>query len=165
MRIVNVTSTTEAANRPGNLVSAQMGLGATVTDRIYMQHFGLVSRPNAGDHVLLDDRDRLAIAGGSEDRPSIEDGEVCLYSSKDISIILKPGDEIIIKNSTQTIKVSGNNIELGNGILRKLMTDTFVGLFNSHTHYYPTGQAVTATTPPIVPLLEATVCTNVVSGA
>ena len=164
--MIKVTSTTEETGRPGNLVSGEMGLGSTITDRIYMQHFGLVSRPNAGDHVLLNERRTLAIAGGSEDRPSIEEGETCLYATEDISIILKPSGEIVIANASQEIKItSTGNIELGSGTLKKLVTDTFVGLFNSHTHNFPAPPASGAPTgPPLIPLVEASVCTTKVTG-
>lgn len=159
---MRVVSTEENLDYPINTVDSKTAFSETQRSN-YWQHFGFCSRPNVDDYLLNFKEKNIVIASGSTNRPSIDEGETCLYATEDISIILKPSGEINIKNANTTIKItSTGNIELGSGTLKKFVTDTFVSLFNSHTHVCASPGSASAT--PLPQLVEATVCTSKVTG-
>ena len=166
--ILKVTATDANADRPAECVSAEGALGAPVTEKLNWQHFGFVSRPNVGDYILKKDGD--VVASGSIDRPSINEGDCCLYSSEDTYIIIGTDNSITIENSGGSIvmssdgdiRVNSDSIKLGSGVLNKLIDDRFIILFNSHTHLCSIPSSASAT--PLPQLIAATVATSVLEG-
>lgn len=109
-----------------------------------VQNYGFTSYPHSGAECLVGfmggNRDNgIVIAiDDSRYRLNLSEGEVAVYDSKGSKVHLK---------SDGTIVVDGTKIELGSGVLKKLVTEDFISAFNSHTHPAPGGATSTPTTP------------------
>jgi len=74
---------------------------------------------------------------------------------------IKFGSGSVTIEQSGKIIVNGSAIELGSGLLKKLITETFVSLFNAHLH---TGGTISGNTgPPTVPIVEPILSTVLTS--
>jgi len=85
---------------------------------------------------------------------NLEQGEVALYTDEGDKIHFKRGNIIVVESP---------NVEIGLGALEKIVNgETFLSLFNAHTHL---GNLAVPTGPPIVPMVDAVNLSQVVKGA
>ena len=140
--------------------SASGRTGETISNREYMQHYGLTSRPLSGAEGIIIKNGNHYIMVASDDRRyrlAIENGEVALYTDEGDTIHLKRGKVIEIIAGEQlviTTKVAGitaassttvtspkvtvasPEINLGGdrAALQALVDERLLALFNAHTH-------------------------------
>lgn len=129
--------------------------GVETNGRQLVQQWGFISVPTPGSKVIFIQIDNAVygIASDSSDRPSVEEGETALYTSKDHFIILHKDGSISIKakggiDVDGDMKVSGNISATGDvkdsvGALSRLRQN-----YNSHNHVGNLG-APTATPQPM----------------
>lgn len=135
--------------------------GVETNGRQLVQQWGFISVPTPGSKVIFIQIDNAVygIASDSSDRPSVEEGETALYTSKDHFIIIHKDGTISIKANggidvDGDIRVSGKITATGNvesdgdvkdsvGALSRLRQN-----YNSHTHVGNLG-APTATPQPM----------------
>lgn len=87
------------------------------------------------------------------------DGNITIDNKGSISAT---GEEVTIKGNSN-VKIDSSQIEIGTGALESLVkTDTFIALFNAHTH---TSSAPSSPTSPPVTPLPKTIGTTAVKGA
>ena len=89
--------------------------------------------------------------------------DVIISSNKRIILESQRGIEIKVKGDIKitldgTFNLDSNKIELGNGVLKKLITESFISLFNGHVH--GNGNSGNPTSPPMVPLNNSILTTK-----
>lgn len=134
--------------------------GESFTNREYFQHYGFTSRPLSGaEGILFMEGNRINLIASDDRRYriSVEDGEVCLYTDEGDFIHFKrgnllhinTGDKLLINasndveintanatvNAAISVKVVAPDVELGlSAGLKKIATEDFLTLYNTHTH-------------------------------
>lgn len=130
------------------LFSGKGSLGGDYTDRQMFQQSGFTSIPGDGAQgvVLQNGQNYICIA--TEDNPDNvpelqSKGDVAIYSGSDYVIkisadgsIEMTGSEISVTGSNVTVKGDGtpDSVTLGAGVADKLVKDSIINKYNSHTH-------------------------------
>jgi len=134
-----------------------------VADREYFQHYGFTSRPKSGAEIIYLAEGNVVIAIGSDDRRyrlKIEEGEAALYDDLQQRVHLTRAG--IVAESPLAITATAPQINLGgdrSGLLA-LIDERILELLNSHTHAgVKAGPDISS--PPVVPIMAAMVCTAV----
>ena len=152
--------------------SASGRTGETISNREYMQHYGLTSRPLPGAEGIIIKNGNHYIMVASDDRRcrlAVENGEVALYTDEGDKVHLKRGKVIEIVAGEQLIittkaagitaatsaTVTSPEINLGGdrAALHALVDARILALLNAHTHG---GGPV-----PDVQLTQADACTTI----
>lgn len=119
-------------NDSENIQIVQINLGNNeVIDGVErIQNFGFSSNPVNGSPAIVlclgGERSHpiVIVTDSKENRPDVSSGDSVMYNSSGTKITLE-GNKAIIDAA---------NIELGTGIIQKLVNESFMTLFNSHTH-------------------------------
>lgn len=67
-------------------------------------------------------------------------------------VLLTYGDARVTLKKNGNIEIDGGNIKLGSGVLKALMTDTMIAIYNAHIH---TGGTISGNTGAPTPLLSS----------
>ena len=116
------------------------------------------------DNRCHDITDAIAIPGlfHSGAGSAIPDNTTVTVKYKSSTIVMKSNGDVEIKASGKVV-ADGSAIELGSGVVKKLINATLVTLYNAHTHNCASPGSPSG--PPIVPLVEATVATSKTKAA
>jgi len=109
-----------------------------------VQDYGLTSFPRKGAEALIGfingnkDHGVAIKVDDSRVRPkNLQEGEVVLYHESGSKIYMKSNGDINIESAGK-VTLDGDSIELGSGVLEKLIKgDSFLTFFNSHVHVVP----------------------------
>ena len=115
-------------------------------------HYGFTSNPLPGAECVVvfpgGNRDHglvIAVENREFRLKNLKSGEVALYTDQ--------GDKILFKRGN-IIQVHSPNIELGEGVLEKIVNgEAFKTLYNEHTHV---GNAGVNTSPPVASMSDST---------
>lgn len=118
------------------------------------QNYGFTSYPKAGAEGLVlfvgGDRDHGIVVNVDDRRfrlKNLAEGEVALFTDEGDKIHFKRGN--VIEIQTQHAKIISNDVEIGSGVLEKILNgESFQTFFNSHTHV---GNMGAPTSPPQLP--------------
>lgn len=159
--------------------SASGRAGESFTNREYLQHYGYTSRPQPGAEAIIIREGNHIVMIASDDRRyriSIEEGEVALYTDEGDKIHLRRnriieiagGEQVIVTTkvaeivATTRCQVTSPEINLGGNrsVLKALIDERLLALFNSHTHSgVQVGGGSTGT--PNTTLSLASTCTSI----
>lgn len=110
----------------------------------FIQHYGLVSKPNAGAEAVVlfvgGERDNgvcIASQGDASKIPSIENGEVCIFSEFGQKILLKKDGSIVLTPKSGSKYRIESDVEV-TGDLKVLCDGAYVTMSN-HIHPTPVG--------------------------
>ncbi len=155
----------EEYRHDGKMPLLRIQLGANeVRDNVEMvQPYGFASRPEPGAEVvpvfLNGNRDHgvAIVVDSSGDR-------IKLNANGDVAIFRSTGEQVYL--SAGKVVVKADNIELGEGTLKKLMTETAMSVYNSHTHSVPLPSPTTPTltTTPVPVMSDLTSLTSKTKG-
>jgi hypothetical protein len=107
----------------------------------------------------------IASADTSDDRPENLDNTTTIYRDADKYVKIDESGDITVANSQNKIILKSNgNIELGEGTLKKLVTEDILSVLTSHTHTCGSPGGPTTATIFTPPLSAALHCTSKVSG-
>ena len=147
------------------LVSASTG-DIDTENRQLMQQYGFISIPKSGAKILFlsSGNVTVGVASDSEDRPSLEEGEIAVYASKesyiklnkDGSMTIKPasGKELFVDapiRSSGTIQADGDISSSANISDVKGSIEVVRAIYNSHAHGVTAIGSPTST--PVPPLM------------
>ncbi len=147
------------------LVSASTG-DIDTENRQLMQQYGFISIPKSGAKILFlsSGNVTVGVASDSEDRPSLEEGEIAVYASKesyiklnkDGSMTIKPasGKELFVDapiRSSGTIQADGDISSSANISDVKGSIEIMRTTYNNHTHGVTAIGSPTST--PVLPLM------------
>ena len=147
------------------LVSASTG-DIDTENRQLMQQYGFISIPKSGAKILFlsSGNVTVGVASDSEDRPSLEEGEIAVYASKesyiklnkDGSMTIKPasGKELFVDapiRSSGTIQADGDISSSANISDVKGSIEIMRTTYNNHTHGVTAIGSPTST--PVQPLM------------
>lgn len=124
-----------------NKIFSAIGMGSgEYTNRSFYQHVGFTSKPKPDTIGLVlksgDNYTMIASTDSKTDRPELSnDKDVAIYSDADKYVKINAGGDIEISNNNNTITLKANGgIELGTGILSKIIKETIITKYNTHTH-------------------------------
>ena len=142
-------------------ITATGRVGEGFANREFFQHYGFVSRPQAGAELILIGNDGAVFSIAEDDRRyriAIEKGEVALYTDEGDKIVLQRGRKILVQSGGE-VTVDAPAIKLGANAARRLIDERIIAWCASHTH--TTTAPGSPTSPPTAPLLVETVATTV----
>lgn len=155
----------------------------TIIDREYFQHYGFTSRPQSGAEGVVINEGNNFIMIASDDRRyrlPIVNGEVRIYTDEGDNIYFQRGKQITITsgnklvanianeadinapivnvNASTSCTITSPLINLGDArsVLRQLIDERLLALYNDHTH----GESG----PPSPQLTSANTCTSIVKA-
>lgn len=116
------------------------GAGEEINNRSLYQQVCFTSLPKNGDiGIAIKDGDNISIIATvdkSDDRPVLSGNDKCaMYADKNKYIKMTTDGNIVANNGSGKILLKSNgDIELGEGVLKKLMTEAMITVYNTHTH-------------------------------
>jgi phage gp45-like len=169
MQVFKVVVSEITASDRHSLVDAIGRAGEEIIQRPSYQHAGFHStlKPGTVGFMIANGENitMIASADTSEDRPDDLDNSTAIYRDADKYVKIADNGDITVANDQNKIILKSNgDIELGEGTLKKLVTEDILSVLTSHTHTCGSPGGPTTATIFTPPLSAALHCTSKVSG-
>ena len=150
---ITKVSETEAQQK----INAVGRCGEEINERSLFTQVGFHSTPKSGDiGVIASDEDSvsmIATTDFADDRPDDLENTTTMYKNKDSYIKIDDSNNIIVANANNKVILKSNgDIELGDGTLKKLVTEDVLSALSIHTHPVAGTLASASTDPAMLAL-------------